>query len=272
MVTDKINIKTPPPHSMDLFDINPSEETSLGKIPYWPDEVRGFPNVLARSALFRVADKRAERVYLKDVEVFNIGKSKVIYRGLELRQDDADVFLQLVHLAKNQDIGSPIFFTKYAMTKMLQWSQCTSSNERLKEAILRLTSCLLVVESDEGGFSGRLIDQFVWMNDKTNTEHQTWKIVLDPKILSMFNWASYSRVEWEMRMQLTPLEKWLHAYYSSHKKPLPIKVETLYMGCGSTAKNMHSFKQKLGKSMEHLNEVGFISSFKFEDDLLVVSR
>lgn len=250
----------------------PEAGDGVNVMPYWPDEVRGYPNVLARSALFRVADKRAERAFLKDIEVFNVGKSRVVYRGLELRQDDADVFLQLIHLAKNQHVGAPISFTKYAMTKMLKWSQCTSSNDRLKETILRLTSCLLVVESEEGGFSGRLIDQFVWHNDKTNTENPSWQILLDPKILSMFSWASYSRIEWEMRMQLSPLEKWLHAYYSSHKKPLPIKISTLQQCCGSTSKSVHSFKQKLSKAMEKLEEVGFVSSYGYDKDLLFVTK
>ena len=79
-------------------------------LPVWPTEKRVTPNVFARGSLFGVDSNRKKRehfesrvlasIYNKTVdsksELVRQDKDLVTYSGIELRQDDADLFFQLI--------------------------------------------------------------------------------------------------------------------------------------------------------------------------------
>lgn len=234
-------------------------------IPFWPDHVRAIPNHLARSALYRVMDKRKPREMLKDVPVATIGHATIKYRGEELRQDDADVFLQLIHLARNQPLDSPIVFTKARMVSELGWTKNTKSAERLHECLMRSAASLLSITTEEGGFTGRLIDRFEWRNEMTGVEDKVWRIWLDPKILFLFGANTYSWIEWETRIQMGPLAKWLHAYYSTHKDPFDIKVETLMLACGTSRTDINQFARDLKIALNEIQDLDEIADHQVTD-------
>ena len=64
----------------------------------------------------------------------------LVYTGEELHQDDEDVFLQVLHLAKEQQLGEDITFTGNAMIQALGWTRNTGSYERLSACIPRLST------------------------------------------------------------------------------------------------------------------------------------
>lgn len=253
--------------NLDLF-----QNSSPVVYPPWADGFRGIPNSLARSSLFSVSDKRRERTYLKDRKITTIGGADITYNGLELRQDDADVFLQIIHLSRMQPVDKPVTFTKFAMIKALKWSSCSSSYERLRDTIIRLTVSALVVDDKVCSCSVRLIDKFVSRNELTGTDNVAWAVWLDPKMIAMFSWNAYSRVEWDTRLKLNSMGKWLHSYYSSHKIPKPIKISTLEEGCGANYSDEKYFKRHLIESLNILIDVGFIKSFDVTAGLVTVIK
>ena len=93
---------------MPSRSLTPSPTVTQLQLPLWPNDLRGIPNAFARSALFNVANARkGERSNVKRLEIAALRGISITYTGEELRQDDEDVFLQLLHIARDTELGQP---------------------------------------------------------------------------------------------------------------------------------------------------------------------
>jgi TrfA protein len=81
------------------------------QIPLWPANVRGMPNALARSALFNVNKSNAPRSRMDRDVIASVDGVDITFTGEELRQDDADVFLEVLHLARDIQLNEKVEFT-----------------------------------------------------------------------------------------------------------------------------------------------------------------
>jgi len=243
------------------------------QLPLWSEARRGIPNDLVRGALFTVGNCRAERTFRKNTKIATLGGVDVSYTGEELRQDDEDVFLQLVHLARLIPLGGEIKFTAHSLLKSLAWATNKPSYDRLKRTIQRLNATGLEISSNSGGYSGSLIRSFDW-REEDGSSSRAWSVRLEPKIVSLFGHVKYSQIIWEKRLQLGNLAKWLHSFYYSHAQPYPMKVQTIHLLCGSTTKSMAKFRQLLKKSLNELLDVDFLEegSINQSDDKVYVKR
>jgi hypothetical protein len=246
----------------------------IAHLPMWPEFLRGVPNDFIRSPLFNVANHRKKRIYLNEIEIPAMGDVLITYTGEELRQDDEDVLLQILHLARMQSLDCAVEFVAAEIIKSLRWTKNTRSYDRLKTILRRLNATSLTISNREGsrGFSGSLIRAFEW-KELSDQPSRTWKVWLEPKIASLFDGVLYSRVIWEQRMCLGILAKWLHNFYASHAKPFPIKIETLYQYSGSSNAAMRGFRQCLRQALKELIDVGFLEEgFIDKSDRVVVRR
>lgn len=253
------------------------------QLPIWPQDLRGLPNAFARSALFTVSNMRkGERKNMKRHTVAALQGIEIRYTGEELRQDDEDVFLQILHIARNQELGTAVRFTANSMITELGWSRNGGSFRRLVDCIDRLkASSLEITVSSQGGvresYNGSLIRSFRWREEgASQTPMREWEILLEREIISLFNPHSYSRLDWKMRLKLPALEKWLHSFYHTHSQPFPYKVETIHHLTGSeiALKDIRKFRYKLKKALENLVEMGFFASAAIDPrtDLVHVER
>ena len=92
------------------------------QLPFWPAEVRCAPNEFLRSALFNARNRNQPRRYFDGVVLAMLGKGRITYRGEELRQDDATVWLQLVKFAAEIPLGNYVEFTPHAFCKAVGWT------------------------------------------------------------------------------------------------------------------------------------------------------
>lgn len=249
------------------------------QLPFWPAEVRGLPNAFARSALFNVANARkGERHNFKRKEIATVKGATISYTGEELRQDDEDVFLQILHVARTQELGTEVRFTAYALLTELGWTKNSASYKRLVDCLDRLkaSSVAVTVELANGreNYSGSLIRSFRWREQNGEAPLREWTVLLEREIIALFNPASYSRLDWKLRLQLPPLAKWLHSFYITHQKPYPYKVATLHQLTGSEIADLRKFRYKLKQHLELLVEHGFFRSAKVDarTDLVLVER
>ena len=240
----------------------------------WPEPIRGMSNAIARSALYRVGHPREPRLQLKRELITSLANYNITYTGEELRQDDHDVFLQIVHLARTQPLGTPVRFTAHSMLTELGWTINSESYERLRNSIDRHKASALTVAMNDGsqGYSGSLIRTFKW--SEGGTPLQRWEILLEPEILALYSATSWTRVEWKMRLGLPPLAKWLHGFYSTHQMPFPYSVTKIHELCGTRTVQIRQFRYKLRQALELLVERGFFADAKIEtrSDLVHVER
>ena len=64
----------------------------------------------------------------------------------------------------------------------------------------------------------------------------------------------------------------LHAFYSSHRQPFPIKLDTLRGYVGSKNQQKAGFKVKLRGALDELVRSGFLTGFRIEGDIVTVDR
>ena len=246
------------------------------RLPYWPEGRRAVPNDMARSAMFTVRQSEA-RLQFKGHKVAALKNIEILYTGEELRQRDEDVLLQLLHYGRLANLGDPIRFVAAEMLRSLGWTMNSRSYKELAECIERLQSgsvnIVSRVKEEERRFGGSLIRTFDYLA-KGSAGSAQWVVTFEPLIIAQFNHVAYSQIDWEQRRQLTPLAKWLHSFYYSHRHPFPMKVATIRDLCGSSSKTLRRFRQSLKGALTELQRIGFVAQFtiRTESDLVEVER
>lgn len=243
------------------------------QLPLWERSQRGMPNTFARSALFNCNKASGKRQNYKNFPVATLAGVEITYTGEELRQDDADVFLEICHLARETPLGDRVQFTAYSMLKALGWGRSTKAYTRLSNSIDRLKANMTKVKfADNGrkGFGGSLVRKFGWSDEEDGAEegkNRHWVVYMEPEIVALFAEDDYTRLAREQRSQLSgDLAKWLHSYYHTHAAPFPHKVAFLHEKCGSQTKQLYHFRPVLKKALAELVEVGFLESWHITED------
>jgi hypothetical protein len=246
------------------------------QLPLWSESRRGLPNTLARCALFTAQGKFEPRENCRQKPIVSVEGTRIAYTGEELRQDDQDVFLQLVHMARGEDLGKTLVITGYSVLTELGWGSGGLSYQRLKDSVMRLRAGLVIVArplkddpsrmAESEGFTGNLIKVFDWHGE-------TWNLALDPRLVKLFGERDHTWVGWEQRKKLNPLAKWLHSFYSTHDEPFSYSVQRLRELCGSKVAELKHFRAKLKKALDELVKHDFLLNWGIdESDKVVVKR
>lgn len=207
-----------------------------------------LPNAVLRSALFSVVGK-GNRKFEKKVQKASFNGYTVKYTGEQLDQADLDVWLECLSRCQETALGYTVRFSSYEFLKSIGRDTGKSQYNWLNDSLSRMQ--VSGVELSDGKFSymGSLIND-IYREEETGENC----LVLNPKIAVCFGDSGWTGINRLIRMQLKgkPLTQWLHGFYSSHTNPLPIKVVTLKMLCGSEVSELYKFRQMLKKSLLEL--------------------
>jgi hypothetical protein len=185
-----------------------------------------------------------------------------------LDQADLDIWLQAVHLARSNPLGSICVVKGYAFLKELGLAKGGNDYVWLKDSLRRLQNA--VIEFKVG-------PQWIRFSPITqasgNDETKMITLQFDPLLLKLFIPDSWTALWWEERRALKrkPLALWLHGYYASHADPYPVKVETLMRLCGSKAKHKYQFKEMLKMAFNQLEKVAGIKAV-FDGELIKIEK
>ena len=237
------------------------------KLPDWPESKRGTPNSFLRSALFSAIQSK-DRVFLKDVVLASQEGVAVNFTGEQLNQEDLTLWETLVHLAKNEPLGNICNFTAYDILRTMGLGDGGIDRERLHKGIIRLTACAVEISLNGSRvYFSSLIDSGA-KNELTS--HYT--IQLNRQLIKLYSQNTW--LDWEQRAKLRrkPLAQTLHGYYSSHKKPYPVKLETLQQLSGSKNKQSAGFKKKVSIALDELVKIDFLKSYNIDNNMVMVKR
>jgi len=237
------------------------------QLPFWPDEARGVPNSILRSALFGIV-RRGRRMYVEGRKIASIVGINIIYSGPQLDQADLDVWEECLQLSRSQ-VGNNIEFSSYSFLKKIQRATGKHDHEWLKKSLRRLQSAVVEITDGKRAYSGQLIHDYY-----RDGETKRNVIIINPKILSLYGDNGWTGIDQSQRLSLKsqPMAQWLHVFYSTHAKPYPYKVSTLRELCGSETKKLYHFRERLKKSYMHVSKV---TGWKFwidDKDLLHVEK
>lgn len=251
-----------------------AEDKSKNQLKIWAEEIREAPNEALRCALFTARNKNQARQWFNNEEVHSYGSARVVYTGEELRQDDLDVWLQVLHFGRLQALGETITFDPKEMKRALKWGYGREKTERLKAILTRLKATGVQFHSNRlgKGVVLSMIRKFEYSDEpEEGRGGELWSIALEPEIALLFGGGVYStRIEWEQRLALSGnLSKWLHGFYSTHRDPHPLHIDTLLAPTGTKVASKYKAKQLIEAAHEELKEVGFITDFSISKKGLV---
>ncbi len=234
------------------------------KLPFWPELVRGVPNVALRSALFG-AIKKGARPYLERYKIHAQEGISIVYTGARLDQGDLDVWELVLHLARQQVLGDECRVTAYHLLKMLGKTDSGKNREILSRRLSRMKATGVDVSVGRFSYEGSLIDEVY-----RAVESREYVIRLNPKLRALFEVGQFTYIHWNVRHALDgkPLAQWLHGYYASHAKPYPVSVGTLHQFCGSTAALLSDFKKDLRKALDAVAEASNALGQPFKYELI----
>lgn len=225
-------------------------EQAPTRLPQWPEAVRAVPNGFLRSALFG-AIARGKRRYMERELIASVEGVEIRYTGARLDQGDLDLWVNVLHIARSQDLGNECRVTAYQLLKMLGKTDAGTNRETLDKRLSRMKATALDVKVGKFSYEGSLIDE-VYRAKET----REYVIRLNPKISVLFAGDQFTQLDWAIRHALDgqQLAQWLHGYYVSHADPFPMRMETLIKLSGSENENPRSAQQKLRKALDAVVE------------------
>lgn len=232
------------------------ERQAEEQMDFWPDDKRAAPNSMVRCALFRgaMAGRQGARVMHRETLIASLGNEEIYYSGEDLDQKDMDVWMAVLQVFRELGVGEVAYVTGNQLLKLAGLPNSGQSHKALDNRLKRLTFSRVDVISTKAGsrevFHGALLQRAHRAPDG-----QEWEISLAPQLKALFT-EGYTWVDWEIRHHLkrAPLAQWLHAFYRSHRDPLPFTVDTLRTLCGSQTKELRFFRNDLKKSLRRLQE------------------
>lgn len=243
-------------------------------LPMWDDENRGVPNPFIRSGLFSVKNTE-NREFMQKMPIASLSNYQVTYTGQDLQQDDLSVWMSLINLARDQPMSDKIMFSGYQLVKDLGWRMHSESYKRAQESIQRLkvTGIEISTNNKDNAYSGSLIRDFAWqvVDEKGNTR---WMVRFEPRVSILFMEDTTTLLEWETRKKIgtrATVAQWLHSFYSSHRDPIPLKVEKLYELCRS-GDSLSSFRRNIKNALNKLVDVEFLTHYTIVNDTVNVQK
>jgi hypothetical protein len=252
------------------------ETSNLIQLPLWYEPERGTPNSFLRSALFAAIESK-DRQFLKGVILASSKDVSIKFTGEQLNQEDLSVWETLVHLARQHPLGNICQFTAHALLKTLGLHTGGAEHRRLHTTITRMIACAVEIKHERVTYIGSLIDDGMVIDDGMAIDDKPTKqyaLRLNPNLIRLYGETRWTALNWHQRRQLRrkSLAQALHAYYSTHARPVPVKIATLRDYTGSRNTQPADFKRKVRKALTELVKIGFLNDYRIERDLVTVLR
>jgi hypothetical protein len=235
------------------------------QFPLIPEGMRPVTNDVARSALFSCVQGK-DRQMVKDTLLATVDGVEIRFTGERFNQDDHDLLMQLVFMAKHKPLGEYVTAPARVILKALGRTTDGRSHARLRIDMTRLVAGTVHLSNANFEYIGHLVDDAA--QDKAS---RYWVYKFNPKLRVLYDPNMYTLIEWKQRQSLRgkDLARWLHLYLATHAAPFPVKVTTLRELSGSRTAQLWKFRQLLRVALDDLKDNGDIEGRYIDDSDLV---
>ncbi|KND57206.1 putative plasmid-related transcriptional repressor protein [Candidatus Burkholderia verschuerenii] len=175
-------------------------------LPGLEPTMRAMPNHIARSSLFAPLSKTHQRRFLNDHILISRRDVVIRFRGIQLDESQADVWMQLMHIASTSPLGEP-FDVRSASILEAMGRQIGGAEYRwLRRAVEALYTATLIIDvvnkyrigdGDSDGDGIRMIDRF-----RYDASRKQYTFVIDPRWVAMYGNQEFARIDWEKRLAI----------------------------------------------------------------------
>ena len=251
----------------------PTSGSKVIQFPLFPESTRPVSNDMARSALFSCIQGK-DRRFIKDALLATVDGVEIRFTGEQLNQDDHDLLMQLIFMARATALGKWVTVSAYAILKALGRKDSGKQYRELRTDISRLAAGMVSIRNAKVKIE--YIGHHLIAKASQHEISRHWIHRLDPELKPLYGDITHTLIDWEKRLALKgkDLARWVQLYMATHAKPYPVKVDTLRQLSGSRAKALRNFRAQLRLALDDLITNEDIVDWRIEmpDDLVFVDR
>ncbi|MCW5640980.1 MAG: hypothetical protein KIT63_02645 [Rhodoferax sp.] len=178
------------------------------------------------------------------------GRPGIQYIGPELRQSDGLVFLSLLQMLRDVQVGTTVSFSPEGLSWALFDRYDGHTRRQLREALERLNNGCVTYEQRAVRLCAHL----------DSPKFGPWTVALDKSIPDVFRISQKVWLPIERRRGFTDgLVTWLYCYIESQTKLIPMSLTMLMALCGSNA-SRKAFANTMRTALKQLSKSGIIDS------------
>jgi TrfA protein len=121
----------------------PKPPAKIYQLPLWPKAAPGAPNPVLRSALF-AAIKSKDRRFLNNEPIASVDGQQIKFKGEQLNQEDLEVWLEVLELAREHPLGDRCHTSAYGLLKALRKTTGNHDHQQLDACLTRLVQPVTV--------------------------------------------------------------------------------------------------------------------------------
>lgn len=237
----------------------PTPNRQAVTLPPCPQDRLAAPNAVFRSALFPALNFKESRPFLKAEKLASVEGVDVYFTGERFDQSDLDVYLEILNLAREQDLGMECTFSAYSLLKAIGRSTGSSDCKWLHSVLIRLRGGTVDMTDHGKRYFGGLIEG--GFKDEVS---KLYRVTINPNFAILFGYGMWASIDRAQRQALgrNMTAKALHAYYSTHVSPYVHKFDTLAEIAGLENKNKRQRNAGIIKAHESLKEIGFLTDYQ----------
>ncbi len=229
----------------------PTSGSKVIQFPLFPESTRPVSNDMARSALFSCIQGK-DRRFIKDALLATVDGVEIRFTGEQLNQDDHDLLMQLIFMAREKPVGAWVTIPAHTILKALCRQVGGKQHRDLRADIFRLAAGTVSIRIARDRIE--VTGHHLLAKASQHEDSRYWVYRLDPDLAFLYGEESYTLIDWDKRLNLKgkDLARWLQLYLATHAKPFPVKVATLRELSGSRTKALRSFRGQLRLALDAL--------------------
>jgi hypothetical protein len=209
------------------------------------------PSDILVSPIFNVRNRKSARQASIQLSFVGVRQSRIQYSGPELRQSDGLVFMAILNMARDIEVGHTVGFDAKALCETLYGNYCGKQRSILQETITRLMMGVITATN----VSVNLVQTF---------EHPSrglWTVSLDPRVVQLFAASASVWLDIQKRLELPEgLCTWLCLFLKSQTHLSTESISRLRVLSGSEASDDSAFCRSLYPALKRLAESGHLES------------
>lgn len=173
-------------------------------LPGMDEFMRAMPSHIARSSLFAPVAPGRKKLHDGTVLVSR-GDATIRFKGKQLDEAQADVWLQAMYEATKQPLGKPLIINRAAFLKAIGRTASGQNYQWLKRAMEDLAFAMLVIDVTKHGQPklsiGKTRALHMIEGFDLDEEEGVYTLRIDPRWHGMYGNREFALINWEKRMQ-----------------------------------------------------------------------